>query len=386
MLFAHISFEVWIGYRLGLWSCSLAKATAIWAVASGVVLSYKGALDANKDPLFFRRVAASTIRPTVFLTFFVNLATLVLWAEVALQLLVIPVTMASAFAQARADPEDETVRRLCDSILSTVAFWWLAYSVHQVYETWNQIDAHVMFRKLFLPMWLTAGLLPFIYALSVYAAYERPFRIISSQTNVFGVRWRARIAIVMTLHFSVRDVAKLQHFWTKKLVDATTLSAARSVVSQFERSLRDDESEIAEEEDRLRRYADVDGADADGRRLDRREFKETIKALQWLATCHMGHYRKRDRYDGNLLRLLGDSLAMQGLPRESGIEMKVAEDGQRWFAYRRTVSGWCFAIGAAGPPPEQWEHDGPDPPTGFPGEDPMWGDRPFGENVNKNWS
>ena len=65
--------------------------------------------------------------------------------------------------------------------------------------------------------------------------------------------------------------------------------------------------------------------------------------------------------------------------------MKVAEDGQRWFAYRRTISKWCFAIGAAGPPPDQWEYDGQDSPRGFPGEDPSWGDLPFQDSVNKNW-
>ena len=225
--------------------------------------------------------------------------------------------------------------------------------------------------------------MPFIYALSVYAAYERPFRQINRQTIVFRVRWQARIAIAMTLHFKTSDVIQFQHFWAKKLVDAKTFGAARAVVRQFEQSLRDDECTIAEEEYRLWRYAGVDGIDSEGRRLDRREFKETMKALRWLATCHMGHYRKRSRYDENLLSLLGDDFTMHGLTGRSRIEMKVAKTGQRWFAYRRTVSGWCFAIGAAGPPPDQWEYDGCDPPCGFPGEDPSWGNGSFGDREVK---
>ena len=100
----------------------------------------------------------------------------------------------------------------------------------------------------------------------------------------------------------------------------------------------------------------------------------------------MGHYRKRNRYDPELLALLGDGFARHGLANEHGIEMKVSEDGQAWFAYRRTVTGWCFAIGAAGPPPDQWEYDGQNPPRGFPGTDPIWGERPFEETVNSNWN
>ena len=49
------------------------------------------------------------------------------------------------------------------------------------------------------------------------------------------------------------------------------------------------------------------------------------------------------------------------------------------------MTGWCFAIGAAGPPPNQWEYDGPEPPKGYPGEDVSWGDGPFSDQVNRNW-
>lgn len=233
----------------------------------------------------------------------------------------------------------------------------------------------------------TVGLLPFLFAINLYAAYGRAFRIVGSQTTMFRARQRARIAIALTLHFRAHDVAQLRHYWMRRIVDAKTLGAARSVVREFERSLRHREHAIVEEVRGLVRYAGVDGTDSEGRRLDRREFRETIKALRWLATCHMGHYRSRKRYDPELLTLLGDSFhTRHGLPRGPGIKMKVAEDGQRWFAYRRTISGWCFAIGAAGPPPGQWEYDGENPPSGFPREDPSWGDTPFREAVSRNWN
>ena len=46
--------------------------------------------------------------------------------------------------------------------------------------------------------------------------------------------------------------------------------------------------------------------------------------------------------------------------------MKVAKGGQRWFAYRRTVSGWCFAIGAADPLQINGNMMAPIHPPGFP--------------------
>ena len=100
----------------------------------------------------------------------------------------------------------------------------------------------------------------------------------------------------------------------------------------------------------------------------------------------MGWFRNRGgRYRADLLQILDDGLIRRGLPEESGITLRVSEDGQSWYAWRRTATGWCFAIGAADVPPDQWEYDGPEPPIGYPGEDQSWGSGPFSDDVNLNW-
>ena len=124
-----------------------------------------------------------------------------------------------------------------------------------------------------------------------------------------------------------------------------------------------------EEERRLREFAGSSETDAEGRCLDRRGFKETIRALQHLHTCQMGWYRNPDhRYRPDLLQILGNDFTPYGLSKDPGITMHVSADSQSWYAWRRTVTGWCFAIGATGPPPNQWEFDGPEPPDGPLGE------------------
>jgi hypothetical protein len=65
--------------------------------------------------------------------------------------------------------------------------------------------------------------------------------------------------------------------------------------------------------------------------------------------------------------------------------VQVSPGGGSWHAWRRTPSGWVFAIGAAGPPPDQWEYDGAEPPSGFPGESPDWGSGPFDYDSAPNW-
>jgi len=128
----------------------------------------------------------------------------------------------------------------------------------------------------------------------------------------------------------------------------------------------------------------VVGTDESGRQLDQREFRETRDALRFLATCHMGHYQNRgQRYRADLLPIVESHFVRDGLPEDHGVETHVSRDGQRWYATRQVVTGWWFAIGADGPPPDEWLYDGPEPPEGFPNER-QW-DQFGGGRSSINW-
>lgn len=144
---------------------------------------------------------------------------------------------------------------------------------------------------------------------------------------------------------------------------------------------------MEEAQARLIRFAGVDGSDEHGHRLDRREFEETMSALRWVSTCQMGWYNNNQaqRYRVDLLDFVLEGSSGSQLRDPPGVQMRVSGDGQKWFCWRRTVSGWVFAVGAAGPPPDTWEYDGQEPPEGFPGEDPAWGAMAFSQEANLNW-
>ena len=199
-------------------------------------------------------------------------------------------------------------------------------------------------------------------------------------------RYRSRLALLSVLHFRAGTVRRLAGYayFISKLGESQTFPAARGVVAEFLDTLSRKEQAKIDEEERLRRYSGSQELNDAGRRLDRREFAATIQALQWLATCQMGWHRKGGRYRCDMLEILEDDFTRHGLPRESGIRLHVSQDGQSWYAWGKTVTGWCFAIGAAGPPPDQWRCDGLEPPWGFPGKDSSWGDGPFADQVNRN--
>ena len=175
-----------------------------------------------------------------------------------------------------------------------MGFSLFAFTAQQLHSNWGKIDKHTLLLQLALPIWLTIGLLPFIYIFTLYANYESAFRWINRETSDWRVRWRAKLALVTKLHLRARDTHAFTWNWSKQTVSAENFAAARQVVAQFLNSRRDAERALVEEQERLRRYAGSDETDADGRRLDRREFKETTSALRWLATCQMGQYRTKE--------------------------------------------------------------------------------------------
>jgi hypothetical protein len=131
-------------------------------------------------------------------------------------------------------------------------------------------------------------------------------------------------------------------------------------------------------------WAESEAVDERGRRRDDREFIATRSALRYLHTCQMGWHHNRGRYRDDLLPLIESHFVKDGLPAPHGVEMRVRPDGQAWWAWRRTVSGWHLGIGAVGPVPSQWFYDAAAPPSSGPDEDPEgWGG--YEHAVLPNW-
>ena len=249
---------------------------------------------------------------------------------------------------------------------------------------WQSRNALELLRSFLLPIWLTIGALPFIAALSLYDTYRLAFAFTGMGTDGGKAPWTAKLALITTFGLGTRELRRFRAYWPRQRAQAKGVRNGRRVIRDFRADLRAKEAAKRKEAEDLVRHAGMAGTDSEGLQLDRREFKETTNALEWLSTCHMGWYRNRagSRYPADLMKIFQPGHT-RGLPDDHGITMKVRKDGKAWFAWRRTITGWIFAIGAAGPPPDQWFYDGPEPPRGYPGSDPVWGSRPF--ERSRNW-
>lgn len=377
IMLGYVAVEVWLAAGLRLWNWGMAKDTTVWVLTAGLVLMFNF-LQAAREEGFFKNQLLDTIRLVAFLEFFIALYPLSLIWELILQLVLGFLTLTSLIAAH--DPRHAPVKRVIDGLLALVGLGIAAFTVQQAVASWGTIAAKQLLLDLFLPVWLTAGFLPFVFLLSLYAVYEELF-------IVSRVPFAVKCGVVASLGGRLREAHEFSRRHRFRLARCRTFADARAAVAEFRSARAKEALAAAEKERRLRQYAGATGCDAEGRRLDCREFKETQDALQWIWSCHAGHHGNHGPgYWSDILGILAGSFSRYGLPSEPGMVMSVRDDGGAWYAWRRTVTGWCFAIGAAGPPPDQWLYDGPEPPGGFPGSHPDWGDAPLLERVIRNWN
>lgn len=384
LLVAWVTALAWAGSKAGLWGPGRFTDTVFWFVSTALAL-FLNLERVSKDRHYLRQATVAAVKVSALISVLYELSVLSLWAEIALVPILAMLGGLSVVAGQRT--EHRRVKRLVDHVIllfSLALFTWVCAGIA---GGWSQLDKVDAFQQFALPVWMTLGVLPLIYVVGLVAAYESAFlRLAWTAPGGWLQRLRPRLVLVSSFGLKAWEVASFSGSWQRRLADAISFTEGRDVVKEFRRARAAEARAEDERLKRLVRFANVDGDDEYGRRLDRREFDETIAALRWISTCQMGwhHNPSWGRYRPDLLEfvLAGDS---HQLPEPHGVELRVSPDGRAYYAWRRTVSGWVFAIGAAGPPPDEWTYDGPAPPQGFPGEDPAWGSEPFSDEAGPNW-
>jgi hypothetical protein len=229
-------------------------------------------------------------------------------------------------------------------------------------------------------------MLPFVYVFSLVLTYGANLSRARFHNDDKPPSLGARSALLVGLHGDLRAVNDLpqHHAQYRVIVRSRSFREGLRNVRGYKEAREAGRQEEEEAAARLVRNAGVKGVDENGRVLDQREVKETREALRWIETCHLGHYNNRGKYRKDLISaVLSDDFTRQGLPEEHGITMRVRKDGQAWYAWRRTPSGQVLGIGMNKGRDNEWLYDAQEPPTGFPGADLSWGERPY--ETPPNW-
>lgn len=373
---ASIVAAVCIAHSLGLWTSSLAGATVLWFLFVGFAW-FINLNDAGNDPDFFRKRFLETLGISALFEFFLNAQSLPLALELPLQTVVVLLAAVSAYAATK--EETKPVATFGSVLLGITATGLFLFTVIRLATTWSDVDKSALLNELLMPIWLTASVIPILYAFALFMIYESLFLRMSFLNERSPASCRAKVGTILGLRGALVDVAQFRGVPVRLAARAKSVRDARGAVAQFKHERAADIAARQEARRTLELNAGRPGVDSEGLVLDRREFAETKEALRWLATCHMGWYQQEgrpDTYRADLLEVLQsmDDEQFKFVTPEP-VVTQVRKNGKAWYAYRRTPSGHVFGIGAVGAPPSQWFFDGPEAPKGFPAQgSPGWTD------------
>jgi hypothetical protein len=370
---AWLIAAVWLAHSIGFWTRGELWTTLLWFVFNGTV--WFGTFSkAGKQPHFIRRRLVESIGATALVEAIANAHTFPLWVE----LLILPalafVAMLQAFAQSKQEhaqtkQEHAQIAAFLGWVLAGAGVVLVVQSVLGFASSLGADEIAGVSRSIAVPIWLSVASAPFIYVLGVYSAYQQ-MGILLDRGGSAG--WRARLGLWSALRLRLEDVVGMNLFALRDAAEEGTYGAGRRAVAKFRADRAADLAARRAASQRLADNAGLDGVDDEGRRLDRREFKETKAALEWLSVCMSGRFQSKGKFPKNVLSTFS-GFDLHGLPESHGIVMRMSSDRWSWYAYRQTVTGWVFAVGAVGKPENAWWYDGPTPPTGPPTK-PDWSD------------
>ncbi|MCY3887037.1 MAG: hypothetical protein OXG19_04955 [Chloroflexi bacterium] len=347
--------------HVGLWEPALWKITVVWLVVAGLRLLFS-LNQAIANPDFFRQALLRTVTAAAVVEFIVGLESFALWAEILGQGVAFIAVVTTGVAK------QPVLRRTAHVYLGLLGLLALAWSTWHLIGNWSEIDHGMLVKELLVPIWLTPLALFLVYIYAVWAAYESAFvrmRIATSDQSLAG----KRLALVLRTNIWLPHLRVIGGHGAFRIARAEGFREAWAVAGQILKEDRERAEAEAAAKRRLVDNAGRVGVDEFGRQLDQREFVETQASLRDLAISQMGHYRNAGgKYRADLIEILEPVFARKGLQQPSRISMYVASDGQSWYGERQTITGHWFAIGAAGPPSDQWLFDGPARPSGFPDE------------------
>ena len=365
---------------VGLWEVQLVTEAVLWLLFSGLGLFGTG-LEAVKRNGEIAGAFKRLLGVSVIFEFVANATSFSLFIEIPAQILAVPCGVVAALGSVRR--EHRAAGMLASGYLALLGVAALGWSITRLAADWKVIDKDLLWRELVMPLWLTPVALAFMTLLALFFVYEATFSVMGSESAV-GLSWRHRLAVLARCGPRLRAARAVRPAASWLANDP----GFRLTWRWTGRVLRKDRKRRANEAAKVQRLVDNAGAvgtDSLGQQLDQREHAETRKALQWLYTCHLGHYpRQGNRYFAGLEVIIDGLSEKYGLPHPNNIEMHISDDGQSWYAARQTITGHWFAIGAAGPPTDQWFYDGPTAPTSFPDES-EW-DQWVPDSNSPNWA
>ncbi len=235
IVLASIAASTYLAWYVSLWTPALTRDTVVWSVGALGLLF--GATTRSGTEHFLRKAVVAAIGLSVLVEFYVNdVVTFSLPVEFLI-ILPLATTLALISVSIRVTDQDPTVQRTVNVVVAVASVLLLVAVTWRVATRWNAIDKLDELRALVLPLWLTITLVPTLYLIGLYSAYNAAFVWLRFRGRYgWTARARAKLAMMTTLRGRTREVRALNSVWVQKIAEASSIRESRETIKRFRRS------------------------------------------------------------------------------------------------------------------------------------------------------
>ncbi len=165
----YVALCVWVLAALGLWSAANLVTTLAWLFSFAFVAVF-AANRIKEERVYFKQVLRDSVGAAAFFLFIAEFATFSLWIEIVLMGLGFFFGAMAAFAAREA--RTQNVAQFAQTIVALIVF---AYLVNGAWGAFRDLPSFLSvetLREFIVPLALTIGFLPFIFALLRYMSVE----------------------------------------------------------------------------------------------------------------------------------------------------------------------------------------------------------------------
>jgi hypothetical protein len=224
--------EVLLGQWLRLWNLQLTTDTAIWYVTVASVLLVHSS-DVGTEEHYLRKRLLGAIALPVIVGVVMQLFVPSLLVELLLQPVLFLLVGTSVVAT---QDESAAAKKFIDTLIAMAVLALAGYQVASISGNWSHLSKAQIGRQFAMPVWLSLGVLPWIYLTGVYATYETAFVAVTLGNDETRRRRVAkRLALLLSFHIRAHEFSRFMESSRWPVRSASSFREVRRLVGEHRR-------------------------------------------------------------------------------------------------------------------------------------------------------
>ena len=172
--------EIYLLRHIGWWTIANLKSTVLWLITFAFVAMFEVAT-IKDHKIGLGKVTRDIITFTSIFVFITELHSFSLPIEIVALPIITFIALTSEFAKLK--PEHAPASKFLGAVLSLIGLGYFSFSLWTTVEKFRETATWANAYEFMIPIALSIGFLPFLYALRIYSAYNSAFATIS----IFGL-------------------------------------------------------------------------------------------------------------------------------------------------------------------------------------------------------